>query len=288
VIVKMPLSDLTPAKYNPRWMPRRSLNNLTKSIEQFGLVQPIVWNSRTKTVVGGHQRLSVLVKQGVPEALVVVVDLSPEQEVALNIALNSHTVRGVWDETAERFLSDIDGDLLEDLKASLGAYASEDDPIPQPKTEVAPGSEIDLGVHKLYVREYALEDATGSVIYSNLSGNTKDFPDTDRPSFVITDPDRIIRGELRYAPIINENTLRILCHTARKKRIYIDKARIQIAIDVLLHATKYGESVLDPLDNPDRPGDTLIACEKIGRQAIVFQPDTKMASVIVERYNENT
>lgn len=48
---------------------------LRRSIEEFGLVDPIIWNSRTKRVVGGHQRLTVLRDLGHTSAPTVVVDL---------------------------------------------------------------------------------------------------------------------------------------------------------------------------------------------------------------------
>jgi hypothetical protein len=55
-----------------------------------------VWNRRTGNLVGGHQRLKVLLAQGQTEVEVSVVDLSPEKEKALNLALNK--VEGRWEE----------------------------------------------------------------------------------------------------------------------------------------------------------------------------------------------
>src|SRR5690606_34084992 len=46
--------------------------------------------------VGGHQRLKVLIARGATEVDVVVVNLSPEKEKALNLALNK--IQGDWDE----------------------------------------------------------------------------------------------------------------------------------------------------------------------------------------------
>lgn len=65
------------------------------SIDDFGLLEPLVWNRRTKHLVGGHQRFKILVKKGYKEIEVSVVDLDLEREKALNLALNK--VQGLWD-----------------------------------------------------------------------------------------------------------------------------------------------------------------------------------------------
>ena len=46
-------------------------------------------------MVGGHQRLKVLIDSGITEVDVVVVDMNTEKEKALNIALNK--ISGEWD-----------------------------------------------------------------------------------------------------------------------------------------------------------------------------------------------
>ena len=61
----------------------------------FGYVDPIIINA-DGTVIGGHQRLNVLIDLGYTEADVAVVDLDKNDEKALNIALNK--IAGEWDE----------------------------------------------------------------------------------------------------------------------------------------------------------------------------------------------
>lgn len=97
-IQKKSTADLLPADYNPR----RNLKpgdaeyeKLKRSLEQFGYVEPIIWNKRTGRVVGGHQRLKVLIDIGITEVECVVVDLDEENEKALNVALNK--ISGEWD-----------------------------------------------------------------------------------------------------------------------------------------------------------------------------------------------
>jgi hypothetical protein len=94
------IADLIPAPYNPRvtlapgdpgW------ERLRRSLYEFDLVQPIVWNRRTRHVVGGHQRLAILKHDGVTAVDCAVVDLPLEREQALNVALNNRHVGGDWD-----------------------------------------------------------------------------------------------------------------------------------------------------------------------------------------------
>ena len=97
-IRRLPLSQIAPAGYNPRLDlkpddPRYEA--LVKSLDEFGLVQPLVFNSRTKTLVAGHQRLKVMLARGETHAECVVVSLPLAKEKALNLALNK--VGGGWD-----------------------------------------------------------------------------------------------------------------------------------------------------------------------------------------------
>jgi len=98
VIRKVPISAITPAPYNPRVNLQPGdpdYEKLKKSIATFGYIAPMVWNERTKTLISGHQRLNILIEQGVSEVEVSVVDFTIEQEKACNLALNK--ISGSWD-----------------------------------------------------------------------------------------------------------------------------------------------------------------------------------------------
>ena len=82
-IITLPVSDLHPADYNPRkdLAPGdKQYEKLARSIETFGYVEPIVWNRTTGNIVGGHQRLKVLVQKGYTEVQVVEVELNEQEE----------------------------------------------------------------------------------------------------------------------------------------------------------------------------------------------------------------
>ena len=98
LIEKKNTADLLPADYNPRKDLKpgdKEYEKLKRSIEQFGYVEPVIWNKTTGRVVGGHQRLKVLIDMGMTEVDCVVVELSEEKEKALNVALNK--ISGEWD-----------------------------------------------------------------------------------------------------------------------------------------------------------------------------------------------
>ena len=92
------LADLKAAEYNPRKAltpDDAEYQKIRRSIEEFGYVDPIIINE-DGTIIGGHQRATVLKDLGYQEVDVVVVALDKQREKALNIALNKIT--GEWDE----------------------------------------------------------------------------------------------------------------------------------------------------------------------------------------------
>ena len=113
-IEKKHIDDLKPAEYNPRielQTDDEEYQSLKRSIEEFGLVDPIIYNEQTGNVVGGHQRLKVAKDLGYTEFDVSVVSMSEEKEKALNIALNK--ISGNWDdEKLKELLSELDSNEL--------------------------------------------------------------------------------------------------------------------------------------------------------------------------------
>lgn len=100
---------LRPAAYNPRKKLKagdKEYEKIKSSILEFGYVEPIIVNY-DMTVIGGHQRLTVLKDLGYTEVQCVEVHIEDENKVkALNIALNKIT--GAWN---EQLLADLIVDL---------------------------------------------------------------------------------------------------------------------------------------------------------------------------------
>lgn len=127
-VERVAISGLKPAPYNPRVTLKpgdSAYERLARSIEEFDLVQPLVWNRRSGHVVGGHQRLEILKRRGVTEVDCVVVDLPPEREKALNVALNNAAVAGDWE---PQKLLDLVGELLAipDFDATLTGFTEQE------------------------------------------------------------------------------------------------------------------------------------------------------------------
>ena len=97
-IINKNINDLKKAEYNPRKDLKpgdKEYEKIKKSIIEFGYVEPIIINSVTGNIVGGHQRLKVLQDLGYTEIECVVINIDLDKEKTLNIALNKIT--GEWD-----------------------------------------------------------------------------------------------------------------------------------------------------------------------------------------------
>lgn len=103
------VDTLRPAAYNPRKKLKpgdKEYEKIKNSIQEFGYVEPIIVNY-DMTVIGGHQRLTVLKDLGYTEVQCVEVHIEDENKVkALNVALNKIT--GSWN---EQLLADLIVDL---------------------------------------------------------------------------------------------------------------------------------------------------------------------------------
>lgn len=110
-IKRFKLDELKPASYNPRVTTEKGIKHLSASLERFGYVDPIIVNERTGRIVGGHQRFSVLARQGVNEVDCVALSLSDQEEMALNVTLNKTGEHFEWDvPKLQALLSDMDDD----------------------------------------------------------------------------------------------------------------------------------------------------------------------------------
>lgn len=210
IIEKKNTADLLPADYNPRKDLKpgdAEYEKLKRSIEQFGYVEPVIWNKTTGRVVGGHQRLKVLIDMGLTEVDCVVVELTEENEKALNIALNK--ISGEWDKDKLALLiadlqgADFDVSLtgfepaeLDDL-LNIGADAKDDnfdvDAELEKPTFSKAGDIWTLGRHRLICG-----DSTKAETYDLLMGSTK-------ANLVITDPPYNVNYEGSAGKIKNDN-----------------------------------------------------------------------------------
>ncbi|MFA6077311.1 MAG: DNA modification methylase [Candidatus Paceibacterota bacterium] len=187
-VVYRPITSLNPAEYNPRKHTKEQSEQLKKSIERFGFVDPVICNSakgRENVIIGGHFRFETAKELGMTEIPVVFVDISDiEKEKELNLRLNKNT--GEFD--FEK-LKALDFDVLLDvgfdqkelddiwnskLKQGKFDFDEEMKKITKPKTK--PGDIIQLGSHRLICG-----DSTKQETLQKLLGN-------ERASMIFSDP----------------------------------------------------------------------------------------------------
>jgi DNA modification methylase len=117
------IDSLHPDPANPRRIGERELESLTRSLQQFGFVQPVLARKSDNVVIGGHQRLVAARRLGWKTVPVVFLDLGVEQARLLNLALNR--ISGDWDqELLARMLADLKP--VEDIDLSLSGFSEEE------------------------------------------------------------------------------------------------------------------------------------------------------------------
>lgn len=212
IIEKKNTVDLIPADYNPRKDLKPGdleYEKLKRSLEQFGYVEPVIWNKTTGRVVGGHQRLKVLIDMGITEVDCVVVEMDEEKEKALNVALNK--ISGDWDKEKLALLiadlqgADFDVSLtgfepaeIDDLfKDTIKQGVKEDDFDVEAELKEPPISQLGdvwtLGRHRLIC-----EDSTKPETLETLMNGKK-------ANLVITDPPYNVNYEGSAGKIKNDN-----------------------------------------------------------------------------------
>lgn len=95
------IADLIPASYNPRKKLKpgdKEYEKIKNSIKEFGYVEPIIINS-DMTIIGGHQRATVLADLGYTEVECIVVDIDKTKErhsMLPLIKLRANGTRNSW------------------------------------------------------------------------------------------------------------------------------------------------------------------------------------------------
>lgn len=206
------VDTLRPAAYNPRKKLKagdKEYEKIKSSIQEFGYVEPIIVNY-DMTVIGGHQRLTVLKDLGYTEVQCVVVHIEDETKVkALNIALNKIT--GAWN---EQLLADLIVDLqtaqfntdftgfeapeIEQLFSKVHNKEIQEDDFDvdaelQKPTMSRSGDVWLLGRHRLICGDSTLPDTYATL----MNGN--------RANLVVTDPPYNVNVQETAGKIQNDN-----------------------------------------------------------------------------------
>jgi len=212
-VVYRPITSLNPAEYNPRKHTKEQAEQLKKSIERFGFVDPVICNSakeRENVIIGGHFRFEIAKELGMTDVPVVFVDIPDiEKEKELNLRLNKNT--GEFD--FEK-LKALDFDVLLDvgfdqkelddiwnskLKQGKFDFGEEMKKITKPKTKL--GDIIQLGSHRLICG-----DSTKPETLQKLLGNEKASMIFSDPIYNISvDYNGGIGGKQQYGGTVNDH-----------------------------------------------------------------------------------
>jgi len=190
--------DLKPSEYNPRQISTKQYNDLKKSIENFGLVDPIIINF-DGTIIGGHQRFKVLQEMETENIPCVVLELNKKQEKELNIRLNKSGGEFDFDLLANHF--DID-ELVDwgfkhiDLDINIDKITegnTEDDHIPEVKeSRVKLGDVWQLGKHRLMCGDSTKE----SDVEKLMNGDKAELLHADPPYGMGKEKDGVLNDNL--------------------------------------------------------------------------------------------
>lgn len=116
-IMEIHRSSIKNAPYNPRVITPAAREKIKKNIAKVGLLDPIIWNTKTGNIVGGHQRLSCVdLLEGSQnyKIRVAAVNLSTKVEKEQNIFLNNDKAQGDWDwERLEALIKQDDVDFVD-------------------------------------------------------------------------------------------------------------------------------------------------------------------------------
>jgi DNA modification methylase len=206
---KIQIESLVPAKYNPRKKLKpgdSEFEKIKNSITEFGYVDPVIVN-KDLTVIGGHQRISVLKTLGYTEIDCVVIDVDKTKEKALNVALNK--ISGEWNkELLAELIKDLqsfdydtsftgfDPPEIDELFNELYPKGVKEDGFdePLPETPITKQGDIWLlGRHRL-----VCGDSTKLDTYAKLM-------DGKKANLVVTDPPYNVAYEGTAGKIQNDN-----------------------------------------------------------------------------------
>lgn len=172
---------------NPRKASKELSERIKNSIAKFGFVEPLVINPKNE-VIGGNQRLRALHELKVEKVVCIIADLDPENEKALNLALNK--ISGDWDMELLRelivgmadeslMLAGFEEEEIKNLKNLNETIEGEEDDF-DPNTEVdilcKTGDIWQLGKHRLLCGD------------STVLANIEKLMDGREADVIFTDP----------------------------------------------------------------------------------------------------
>ena len=184
------INKLKPNEYNPKQMTQKQHDDLVESIENFGMVDPVIANKgkgRENILIGGHQRWQIHKELGIKKIPAVFVNIPDlENEMELNLRLTKNEGEIDWDK-----LANISEDILirsgfedQDIEKMMSTAFGSEDKAPDDKAPPLPdeakaklGDLYYLGNHRLLCGDSTKE----SDMERLMDGAEADIVFTDPP-----------------------------------------------------------------------------------------------------------
>lgn len=202
-IVMRPVSELRPYEKNARTHSDAQIEQVARSITEFGFTNPILVDA-TGTIVAGHARVKAAQHLGMEQVPTICLDyLTPAQVRAYVLADNAIALNAGWDEDLLRqelaALDEMDFDvtltgfdeaeidrLLADTDSTGNPGLTDEDAVPEPPEDATtqPGDLWILGGHRLLCSDSTDPDAVDRL----LGGATIQLVNMDPPYNVKVEP----------------------------------------------------------------------------------------------------
>ena len=154
-VINLKTDQLTPYKFNAKKHPKSQVEQIKKSIQEFGFNDPIAVWGEENLIVEGHGRLLAAQELGIEEVPVIRLDnLTDEERKAYTLAHNKLTMNSDFDEEVLAVeLSSIKELDMEDFGFVAPAQDQEVEEPETPEPPKEPRSKIgqvwQLGVHRV-------------------------------------------------------------------------------------------------------------------------------------------
>lgn len=264
-IEKINISEITEYENNAKLHPREQIEQIKKSIQEFGNNDPIAIDENN-VIIEGHGRYKALKELGFDEVEVIRLShMDDEQKRAYILAHNKLTMNSGFDiELLNSELESIVNIDMEDFGFDYYEPESEveedDFEVEETKEPIAKLGDIyQLGRHRLMCGDSTDPDQLAKLV------------DGQQIDLIVTDPPYNVA-------YINENKpTRNGLHPTMKPLKLIER--------LVRNSSKKGWNVLDSFNGS---GSTMIVCEDLGRTYFGMELDPRYVDATIQRWEEHT
>src|SRR5574344_578886 len=209
-IIKIKIEDLKPYKNNAKLHPEWQIEQIIKSIEQFGFNDPIAVWGEDNIIVEGHGRLEAVKKLGYTEVECIRLDhLTEEERKAYTLAHNKTTMNSDFDfDLLKLELDDIKGIDMSDFGFELDLDLDDEEVVEDDyEVEIPEEPKAKLGdIYQLGNNRLMCGDSTKiEDVEKLMNGEQADMVFTDPPYGMKKENDGVANDNLNYDDLLEFN-----------------------------------------------------------------------------------